>query len=70
MSVRDLGTWNIYHTDGILVGGKPGKYYILVGRVIDVRGEQLLPKQVDAVAWRSPRGAAEIRRTFAAQGNY
>lgn len=46
---RKSGTWRNYHSDSILVWGKPGRRYILVALIEDPDGENIMRKLIVSV---------------------
>lgn len=46
---RKSGSWKTYHSDSVLVWGKPSRRYILVALVDDPNGEQIIRNLVEPI---------------------
>jgi len=46
---RKSGSWSTYHSDSVLVWGKPSRRYILVALVDDKNGEQIIRNLVEPI---------------------
>lgn len=46
---RKSGSWKTYHSDSVLVWGKPSRRYILVALIDDANGEQIIRNLVEPI---------------------